>query len=611
MSILTQPLKINGVVSTDKTVLQNLNELCSAAGAFLSFDISQGKWAVIINRAGNSVASFDDSNIVGAINISETGVSELYNSSSFEFPHRTLRDQTDYVGISIPTEDRYPNEIDNVLNIQSSVINDPVQAQYIAAVELRQSRLSKVITFSSDFSNLGIKAGDLINVTSTMYGFSTKAFRVIKIDESDLDGVIGVNITALEYSEDIYDTTGFVSNQRTKKTGIMLKEQNSEIERLEDVDAASQITRLLVGNVALGLVNNLLNKLFTKEKKNGKATGKIVPKDKAAEDLDKVLAGAKRPELDPIQGPDSICEGGSVTLTIGHSCTSCLFDIPDFDYPYTITGVSSNDISVPLTGNVTVSGGVGTLTFTVNTDTNVEGTETLVFTCGGLTKSIAIHDRLSFTYTTVASPTSITEGSLSTVTVTTTGLANGTTIPYTISDNAGGRITTALSGTVTVSGNSASLIINTNDDSTYTGVDSTVTITFNPGQSDPCEQLDKTATLTIVDNDTAPPPTTTCEFVSVPVVWCAIYDGTDNQLTDVSVAASVMLPKALNGEPSVSVPLTLSVTKGNPSSIGVATNVSVASSSSLGGFPVKIITSFNTVAPKGLITGTTTTLTGY
>ena len=210
--------------------------------------------------------------------------------------------------------------------------------------------------------------------------------------------------------------------------------------------------------------------------------------------------------------------------------------------------------------------------------------------------------------TTTASPTSITEGSTSTVTLTTTGVANGTSVPYTITGAGTGRVTTALTGNVTVNSNSATLSVVTTNDSVYTG-DQTVTVTFNSAQADPCGQLDKTAVITIQDNETAP---TTCEYVSVPVVWCGQYNGNDNQLEAVTVLKSVMLPKALAGEATVNVPKTLTVTKGNPSTITVATTEAVASSALLGGFPIQVITTFNTVATKGLITGSaTTTVYGY
>ena len=62
---------------------------------------------------------------------------------------------------------------------------------------------------------------------------------------------------------------------------------------------------------------------------------------------------------------------------------------------------------------------------------------------------------------------------------------------------------------------------------------------------------------------------------------------------------------------TISEPTSLSVTKGNPSTIAINSTTDVASSASLGGIPFNVLTSFNTVAPLGLITGTGTTIYGY
>lgn len=613
MTTISNPLKINGVISTDKAVLQNLNTLATASGCFLTYDINQGKWAVIINRTGSSVASFNDSNIIGSITISETGVNELYNAISVEFPHPDIRDQSDFVDLEIADADRYDNEVDNALQMQIDCINDPVQAEYLARIELKQNRLSKVITFTTDFSMLGLKAGDLIDVTSTMYGYTNKVFRVIKMEEND-DDVLAVNITALEYSADVYDATGIVRKERSKRTGIQLKEQNQELQRLDDVDAGAQLKRLLIGNLAAGLVNNLLNKLFKREiGLDGKPTGKIIPEDQAAEDIDKVLSNAKRPALSTITAPDYVCEGQDITVTVSHTCSSCLFDIPDFDYAYEITGVFEEDVGIPLTGTVTVSGGTGTLVIPTTNTAGGASSQTLSITIGGLNDTVTIYDVLSAGYTTTAASSTITEGQSVVVTVNTVGVANGTNIPYTITGTASGKVTSpALTGNVTINSNTGSVTIVTNDDGVYQGTQS-LTFTINPGVTNPCSvgSLDFTAAITVLDNDVAPPADTTCLYVQVPVVWCAVYDGTDEQMKSYSVRQYAYLPVAQAGEATVALPTSLTVTKGNPSTVAVATTVNIASSSALGGVPIQVITSFNTVAPKGLITGTTTTVYGY
>jgi hypothetical protein len=220
--------QINGVVSTDKSVLQNINAICTAAGCWMTYDITEGKWSVIMNRAGASVASFTDANIIGGITVSGKGINELYNSVTIEFPHKDLRDQTDYIDFDIDSAKRFPNELDNKLNLSTDLANDPIQAQYIAGAELKQSRVDKVIQFRTDFSMLGLKAGDLIDITSSMYGYSAKVFRITKLEEDDSD-VLQLSITALEYDADVYSTADLNRKIRSKKTGITPKAANQTL----------------------------------------------------------------------------------------------------------------------------------------------------------------------------------------------------------------------------------------------------------------------------------------------------------------------------------------------------------------------------------------------
>jgi hypothetical protein len=617
MATTYAPLKINGVLSNNKTVLQNLNDICTACGAFLTFDISQGKWAVVINKTDTSVKSYNNSNIIGSLSVTESGVSELYNSVSMEFPHKNLKDTTDFIELVTPAEDRFPNEIDNPLQIQTTLINDPVQAQYIAGVELNQSRLNKIVTFTTDYTSLGLKAGDLIDVTNTMYGYSSKLFRVIKLEEVDED-VIGINITAREYSASVYNISNLIYKEKTKKTGILLKQQNEKIKELEDANIAGSIGRMIAANVGLGIVNSLLNKLFGRQQIGTDANGnpiysnKSKPVDTAAEELDKVLGGAKKPALSSITAGGTLCEGASKTITVGHTCSVCLFDIPPLNYPYTITGISAGDISIPLTGNVLVTNGTGALTFTAVSDGSVESGETATITIGNLSTTVTIYDAADFTLVATRNNASITEGGSVIVTLTGTGSKATGTFPYVISGTATAKVSSpALTGNVTLAGGTATLTINTTDDGVFQGTQG-LTVTFGTAGSNPCANGSASTSISVLDNDTAPPTPpadTTCSYISVPAVWCGQFDGTTGALKGITVRKSVLLPVPLAGEATVSLPMTCSVSGG---AIVVNTTVLVAAASvNAGGFAVRIITSFDSVPARGIITGSTTTLYGY
>jgi len=218
---LTNRYQINGVIDTNQTIIENLEKLCSAAGSWLSYDISAGKWGVVINRTGSSVASFSNSNILGPISVSGSGLKDLYNSVRVEFPNRDIRDAGDFVKIDIPVGERNSNELPNTLNLAYDLINEPVQAQLLGFIELKQSRVDLVITFETDYSNINLTAGDIIDVTSSQFSFSAKLFRIITIAEKQGDGAITIEITALEYDAGVYTTADLSRFNRSDSTGII------------------------------------------------------------------------------------------------------------------------------------------------------------------------------------------------------------------------------------------------------------------------------------------------------------------------------------------------------------------------------------------------------
>jgi len=254
----TTQFKINGVVDTSQNVLTNINTLATAAGAFVTWDPATGTWSVIKNTTGTPVMTFDDTNIIGNINVSGSGINDLYNAVTIEFPHQDLKDTRDYIDLEIPEGERFPQELDNKLDISLECINDPVQAQFIAARELKQSRVDKIIEFSTSYLGNGLSAGDLIGVTSSMYGYTNKVFRVITIQEEDSeDAGIVFSIQALEYDPDVYSTDGLVRTERNKKTGITPKAAN-EVILQQDAAGAGNILENLTPLALLSLLNKFV-----------------------------------------------------------------------------------------------------------------------------------------------------------------------------------------------------------------------------------------------------------------------------------------------------------------------------------------------------------------
>ena len=213
--------RVNGVIDTNNTVMANLEALGNSAGTWLTYDSQDGKWAIVINRARAVDAYFNDDNIVGSINVNGTGLDNFYNSVEVQFPHRDLNDQSDWINIEIPDEDRNPNEPDKTLTLNYPLVNEPVQAQMLGLIELKQSRVDLIVNFTTDFSAINTAAGDVIAITNTVYGWDEKEFRVISVTESENESGITLQITALEYDSAVYSTADLTRYLRTNEDGII------------------------------------------------------------------------------------------------------------------------------------------------------------------------------------------------------------------------------------------------------------------------------------------------------------------------------------------------------------------------------------------------------
>lgn len=201
--------QINGLINTKDPVFSNLEKLAAASGCYLNYDIAAGKWGVIINRDAAPTLHFNDSNIISGINVTGTALDSIYNGIEVEFPHRQIRDQSDYERIDLPDEYRNANEPDNTIRVKYDMLNEPLQARELGYIELYQNRMDQIVTFTTDYSKINTEAGDIITITNSIYDWNQKQFRVIRVKEVESDqGGIAVEITAQEYDATMYTAGG-------------------------------------------------------------------------------------------------------------------------------------------------------------------------------------------------------------------------------------------------------------------------------------------------------------------------------------------------------------------------------------------------------------------
>ena len=86
---------------------------------------------------------------------------------------------------------------------------------------MKQSRADLIITFTADYSAIQCETGDVVKITNQVYGFDEKLFRVTKIKEIESDdGSLTVEVTALQYDEDVYTDETLEDSSDTPGSGI-------------------------------------------------------------------------------------------------------------------------------------------------------------------------------------------------------------------------------------------------------------------------------------------------------------------------------------------------------------------------------------------------------
>ena len=218
--------QIDGALSTFNTVKENINKICLSGGAFFTYNNKLGQFGVVPSQAVSNayIANafvFNDDNIVSSINIGSTELFSLYNAIEVEYPSVNQKDQTDVYYAELTPAVLNPNEPYNKLDYRLDMVNDGSRVAQLANIDLNQSRFNTVLSFTADFSAMQVDVGDVVKVTSELYGYVNRLFRVMRVTEKeDAEGVITVDVTLLEYSSDVYDDLIGVEDLPKPVTGI-------------------------------------------------------------------------------------------------------------------------------------------------------------------------------------------------------------------------------------------------------------------------------------------------------------------------------------------------------------------------------------------------------
>ena len=213
-----------------------------------------------------------------------------------------------------------------------------------------------------------------------------------------------------------------------------------------------------------------------------------------------ILVNDKTPSYVLKAGGTSVNEGSTATFTLITTNVASGTSVP-----YTISGISAADVAGgTLSGYAVVnSSGTAIISVALLNDLLTEGPETLTVTAGGATASTVVNDTSTSapTYVLNAGGTSVNEGSTATFTLTTTNVAPGTTLTYTITGLSSADVYdgTLLSGLLTRyatvdSSGKAIISFGLSNDFLTEGPE---TLTVTAGGA--------TASMVVIDTSTSPP----------------------------------------------------------------------------------------------------------
>jgi hypothetical protein len=196
---------LNLVCDHRKSNLDWLHEMLIACRGYIVYQ--DGKIYLQIEQAGSSVHSFDSDNIIDGSEKFWTVPSE----NQYDIVKvRYIDPDNEYARILAVAEyDEFSHDIPVVHELEAFGVDNFEQASRLAWFYLNQAKTcNKLISFATTKEGLDLTVGDIIDITSTFLGYTSKDMRVILMREAQ-EGQI--EITCKEYNVNLYnDTLGSV-----------------------------------------------------------------------------------------------------------------------------------------------------------------------------------------------------------------------------------------------------------------------------------------------------------------------------------------------------------------------------------------------------------------
>ena len=201
----------NAVIDTSRKVIDNVRDILRGCRGYLPY--VQGKYRLVIETTGSASVSLGEDDIIGGYALASPTKNSKYNRVIATFINPDRNFQADQVTFP-PTDDSSLATADKHATMKAAdggfllegkfdfkTITSPYQAEEMSEIILRRSRESLGLNITAGFKAYELHIGDIVNITISSLGFSSKAFRVLSMVFNE-DYTIA--LTLVEHQDSFY-----------------------------------------------------------------------------------------------------------------------------------------------------------------------------------------------------------------------------------------------------------------------------------------------------------------------------------------------------------------------------------------------------------------------
>ena len=191
----------NGVIELNKKPVDGIEDLISSCAGTLTYQ--QGKFKLKVGKASSSVRTLTDNDLAGELKIiTRPKRSQLYNKVKGTFVDATTNFSIKEFNTQESSSFQSSDGETIVNEIELPFTTDPVEAQRLALIVLKQSRQMMTLDLLLKPEHLDLGVGDVISITNAKLGFTAKKFYILIYT---LNADLSVNVIAQEYADAVFD----------------------------------------------------------------------------------------------------------------------------------------------------------------------------------------------------------------------------------------------------------------------------------------------------------------------------------------------------------------------------------------------------------------------